>query len=75
LPPGDEKRVFEKFYRGGQAGIRGVGLGLPICKAIVEAHGGMLEGENRSGGGALFRVTVPLSGGAPMFSEVQAARA
>jgi two-component system, OmpR family, sensor histidine kinase KdpD len=58
--PGTEKRVFEKFYRGEHAGKSGAGLGLPICKAIVEAHGGTIAAENRKNGGALVRITLPL---------------
>src|SRR5215471_2837780 len=58
----DEKRIFDKFYRGRRAGVHGVGLGLAICRAIVETHGGTMEAENRPGGGALFRFTLPLDG-------------
>jgi two-component system sensor histidine kinase KdpD len=75
LPPGDEARVFEKFYRGPQLGVRGVGLGLPICKAIAEAHGGSIMAENRAGGGAMFRVTLPLLAGAPTMSETEVTHA
>jgi two-component system sensor histidine kinase KdpD len=64
LPAGTEARVFEKFFRGAHAGVSGAGLGLPICKGIVEAHGGTIAAENRPGGGATFRVTIP-SGGTP----------
>jgi two-component system sensor histidine kinase KdpD len=59
LPPGSENKVFEKFYRGPNAGTTGVGLGLPICRGIVEAHGGTISAENRPGGGALFRIELP----------------
>jgi two-component system sensor histidine kinase KdpD len=60
LPPGDEDRVFEKFYRGRSAGAaRGVGLGLAICRGIVEAHGGRITAANRRGGGAAFRIALP----------------
>jgi two-component system sensor histidine kinase KdpD len=62
---GDEERIFEKFYRGNHVGVGGVGLGLPICRGIVEAHGGTLTAENRPGKGALFRVRLPLVPGAP----------
>lgn len=66
LRPGEEQRAFEKFYRGQAATDRyGVGLGLAICKGIVEAHGGRIEGANRPGGGAEFRVWLPLEGEPP----------
>jgi two-component system sensor histidine kinase KdpD len=60
--PGDEQRAFEKFYRGHSAQVRGVGLGLAICRAIVELHGGGITAENRPGGGATIRFTLPLEG-------------
>lgn len=58
LPAEDLERVFEKFYRATQA-AGGAGLGLAICKAVVEAHGGVIRAVNRSGGGAEFRLTLP----------------
>jgi two-component system sensor histidine kinase KdpD len=64
IPPGDEQRIFEKFYRAA-AITGGVGLGLAICKGMVEAHGGRIWAENRPGGGALFRFTLPLDGKPP----------
>jgi two-component system sensor histidine kinase KdpD len=61
LPPGEERRVFERFYRVADSHrSRGTGLGLTVCEAIVRAHGGRIEAENRPGGGASFRVTLPL---------------
>lgn len=61
LRPGDEKRVFEKFYRAaGAQGAGGTGLGLAICKAIVEAHGGE-TGVVSGSGGAEFWFTLPLT--------------
>jgi two-component system sensor histidine kinase KdpD len=61
ITPGEEERVFEKFYRGEVVGSApGAGLGLTICRAVVEAHGGKIWVENRGGGGAAFRFTLPL---------------
>jgi two-component system sensor histidine kinase KdpD len=66
LQPGDEQHVFEKFYRLPHPGERsGAGLGLTICRAIVEAHGGRIWAENRPDGGATFRFTLPVSGTPP----------
>jgi two-component system sensor histidine kinase KdpD len=64
LPPGAEDQIFEKFYRA-SSGPRGFGLGLPICRAIVTAHGGRIWAENRSPRGAAFRFTLPLGDGPP----------
>ncbi|MFN3862564.1 MAG: sensor histidine kinase, partial [Roseateles sp.] len=41
-------------------GSGGTGLGLAICRKIVEVHGGHVTAENRPGGGALFRIVLPL---------------
>jgi len=57
---GEEKRLFEKFYRGKSEGVRGAGLGLAICRAIVVAHRGSIEALHRPGGGAIFRIRLPL---------------
>jgi two-component system sensor histidine kinase KdpD len=59
LPSGNESRIFEKFFRAGHGGTAGAGLGLAICRGIVEAHGGTLVAENRDGGGAIFRLSLP----------------
>ena len=66
LPPGEEVRIFEKFHRAPSAAAAGgVGLGLTICRGIVTAHGGRIWAENRAGGGAVFRFTLPLAGPPP----------
>jgi two-component system sensor histidine kinase KdpD len=65
LRPGEEKRVFEKFYRA-QAGTgRGAGLGLSICQGIVEAHGGRIWAQNVPEGGVAFLFTLPMADTAP----------
>jgi two-component system sensor histidine kinase KdpD len=63
--PGEENLVWEKFYRGRQEGARGAGLGLAICHAIIQAHGGKIEAKNRPEGGALIRIWLPLGGTPP----------
>ncbi|MHC1697728.1 MAG: ATP-binding protein [Geobacteraceae bacterium] len=61
IPDHDLKRVFDKFYRiPVPEGTAGTGLGLSICKGIVEAHGGAIRAENRTGGGLRIIVTLPL---------------
>jgi two-component system sensor histidine kinase KdpD len=65
LPPGEEERIFDKFYRVHPTDAGSIGLGLTICRAIVEAHGGRIWAANRAGGGAVFRFTLPLEGEPP----------
>ncbi len=65
LASGEEERVFDKFYRGSAASSPGAGLGLAICRAIIETHGGRIWAENRPGGGAVFRFTLPLGEAPP----------
>lgn len=65
LPPGREEALFEKFTRGDkESSVSGVGLGLAICRAIVEAHGGRIWVESAHGAGvhrgARFCFTLPL---------------
>jgi two-component system sensor histidine kinase KdpD len=61
LPAGEEALVFERFYRASPASGRSAGLGLAICKAIVEAHGGHIWAHNVPGGGVAFFFTLPLA--------------
>jgi two-component system sensor histidine kinase KdpD len=71
LPVGSENRVFEKFFRARSRESRpGIGLGLSICKGIVEAHGGSMSAANRDGGGAVFRFTLPLGGEPPKMDNL-----
>ena len=56
-------QLFDRFYTGEgkiQDARRGVGLGLAICKSIVNAHGGKIEALNNKLGGAVFRFTLPI---------------
>ena len=57
LPVEREERVFDAFH---STKPDGMGLGLAISKTIVEAHGGTLEAQNRTEGGAVFRFTLPI---------------
>ncbi len=64
LPVHDTQRIFEKFFRGSASPLRpGLGLGLAICRAIVQLHHGTITARNRDGGGAEFQVTLPASEG------------
>ncbi len=74
LPAGAEERVFEKFYRAASA-QRGFGLGLPICRAIVTAHGGLIRAERRHPRGTRFCFTLPLGEAPPNAREEEGERA
>jgi len=69
LPLGSEARIFEKFFRGGAPGIPGAGLGLAICRGVVEAHGGTISATSRDGGGAVFAISLPLASPPVMQSD------
>ena len=60
--PEDLDKIFEMYYRGSTGqDLTGYGLGLSICRAIVEAHGGRIWAVNRDGGGAAVQFTLPLA--------------
>jgi signal transduction histidine kinase len=66
IPPGDLPQIFERFHRGSNVDDRrfaGMGLGLFICKGIVEQHGGRIWVESRVGTGTTFHVVLPIEGG------------
>ena len=64
LAPGEDAKIFQKFYRGPRTRPGGLGLGLSIARQLIEAHGGEIAGHNRPGGGALFTMRLPF--GEPM---------
>jgi two-component system NtrC family sensor kinase len=64
IPPEVLPNIFDPFYTTKRPG-RGTGLGLSICKAILREHGGEIEGSSGPGGGAVFKVTLPVSEAAP----------
>jgi two-component system, OmpR family, sensor histidine kinase KdpD len=74
LPPEDLERVFEKFYRSPGAGARsGAGLGLAICRGIVELHGGRIWAENLPESGVAFRFSLPATGPPPQMPPLEPA--
>jgi two-component system sensor histidine kinase KdpD len=69
IPPGHVDKIFEKFYRlPREREGDGAGLGLAICRGIIDAHGGRIWAENRKEGGAVFRFTLPIEGTPPSVS-------
>ncbi len=64
IPSGHLERVFERFHRGDTGltrTVNGLGLGLTICKCIVEMHGGTIWAESCPAGGSAFHVQLPLT--------------
>jgi len=62
IPPQDMNRVFEPFYRTQDAmrnASQGAGLGLAVCRRLIEVQGGQIWAEPRTGGGTAFRFTLP----------------
>jgi two-component system sensor histidine kinase KdpD len=70
IPKGKEERLFEKFYQTRhEAAQSGVGLGLAICRAIIEVHGGKIFAQNRPHGGAEFTFILPMDQSPPIIEE------
>jgi signal transduction histidine kinase len=62
IPPDELSRIFDRLFRGDRSRAeRGLGLGLSLVKAIVEAHGGTVQVASEPGQGSTFTVTLPLS--------------
>jgi two-component system sensor histidine kinase KdpD len=69
LPPGDPQALFDMFVRGNRdLPAPGMGLGLAICRTIIEAHGGTISATNRPNGGASFVFDLPI-GVPPAFDD------
>jgi signal transduction histidine kinase len=63
IPPEDQRRIFERFFRGDNPVVRdakGTGLGLPIVQSLVELHGGRIWVQSEPGEGSTFSFTLPL---------------
>jgi len=69
LVPGEENKVFEKFYRSPGTAPGGLGLGLSIARQLVEAHAGQIVAQNREGGGARFSIRLPIDESMRLPSE------
>jgi two-component system OmpR family sensor kinase len=64
VPDDEVPRLFERFYRGSAArstDVTGFGLGLAICRALVEGQGGSISVANAPGGGATVSIRLPLA--------------
>lgn len=73
IPAEDLPRVFskfEQFSRNRGAGDKGAGLGLAICKGLVEMHGGSIEVSSKSGAGSRFEVRIPLRSAQEAVDEI-----
>jgi two-component system sensor histidine kinase KdpD len=73
IAPGERERVFESFYQTNRESsgkrARGVGLGLAICRGLVEAHGGRIWVEDRAGPGTAISFTLPVAEGSHTKAE------
>lgn len=70
VPRDEQPHVFDKFYRGRNAeGMPGSGLGLYMARSIVEVHGGVLSLVTPNGGGAEFRIWLPVAGAAKQLAR------
>jgi two-component system NtrC family sensor kinase len=59
IPPTLQTQIFEPFFTTKPPGV-GTGLGLPLCRGIIEGHGGRISVQSQPGQGTVFRMTLPL---------------
>jgi len=67
IPENEKEAIFSKFTRSTNTRM-GAGIGLAICRAIIEAHGGRIWAENHPGGGAVFKFIIPIEGTPPALN-------
>ncbi len=69
---GEEQQVFDLFFRGGDVphDRSGSGIGLAICRAVAEVHGGRIAAANRPGGGGVVTVRLPYTGVPPAIEDL-----
>ena len=72
IDPHEQSMIFDKFYRGKDQRYRvqGTGMGLAICKAIVEAHGGKMGVTSQVGSGSVFQFSLPIVAPTPEAGSV-----
>jgi signal transduction histidine kinase len=73
IPPEHMERLFQRFYRvpGISASVRGTGLGLYICRQLVNAHNGEITVESKVGEGTVFHIYLPIQQSHPEISKTQ----
>ncbi|GAA2174057.1 HAMP domain-containing sensor histidine kinase [Agrococcus versicolor] len=77
VPPALRRKIFQRFYRTDTSRARetgGSGLGLAIVQGIVAAHGGRIDVVETEGGGATFRIAIPLAGDAALLELTERIR-
>jgi two-component system sensor histidine kinase BaeS len=60
IPADELPRIFERFYRGRNAGSDGAGLGLAIVQSVANAHAGHIDVQSAPGAGSTFTLKIPL---------------